>query len=151
MTCTLTSISAYRYWHFKPYNDADGVSLSAIINAAQQVNDEQVSQEIRWASPSEGRFNYVVGFYGFYQGQDNKLFTQYGPDAGIWFNRPQFTDGYTQTNQDLHTRSYSLFAQGTWKATDALSLTAGVRGTHSVIETHPCYLRPCSPGPRKTE
>jgi iron complex outermembrane receptor protein len=45
---TLTSISAYRFWDFKPYNDADGVSLSAIINAAQQVNDEQFSQEIRW-------------------------------------------------------------------------------------------------------
>ena len=31
---TLTSITACRFWDFKPYNDADGVSLNAIINAA---------------------------------------------------------------------------------------------------------------------
>ena len=102
---TLTSITAWRFWDFKPYNDADGVSLNAIVNAAQQVNDEQWSQEIRWASPSEQTVEYVAGAYWFYQSQDNKLFTQYGPDAGIWFSRPQFVNGYTQTDQTLHTRS----------------------------------------------
>ncbi|HTU66164.1 MAG TPA: TonB-dependent receptor [Steroidobacteraceae bacterium] len=144
---TLTSISAYRYWDFKPYNDADGVSLNAIVNAAQQVNDEQVSQEIRWASPTEGAVEYVAGFYGFYQAQDNKLFTQYGPDAGIWFSRPQFVNGYTQTNQDLHTRSWSLFGQATWKATDAFSLTAGVRGTRERKNTVVDRLAPTGPNP----
>jgi iron complex outermembrane receptor protein len=144
---TLTSISAYRFWDFKPYNDADGVSLNAIINAAQQVNDEQVSQELRWASSTEQAVEYVAGFYWFYQAQDNKLFTQYGPDAGIWFSRPQFIDGYTQTNQDLHTRSYSLFAQATWKATDAFSLTAGVRGTREQKNTVIDRLAPTGPNP----
>jgi iron complex outermembrane receptor protein len=144
---TLTSISAYRFWDFKPYNDADGVSLTAIVNAAQQVNDEQVSQEVRWASSTEGSVEYVAGVYWFYQAQDNKLFTQYGPDAGIWFNRPQFINGYTQTNQDLHTRSYSLFGQATWKATDALSLTAGVRGTHEQKNTVVDRLAPTGPNP----
>jgi len=144
---TLTSISAWRFWDFKPYNDADGVSLDAIINAAQQVNDEQGSQEIRWASPSDRKFEYVAGLYWFYQSQDNKLLTQYGPDAGIWFNRPQFVNGYTQTNQDLHTRSYSLFAQATWNVTDALDLTAGVRGTREQKNTVVDRLPPTGPNP----
>jgi len=144
---TLTSISAYRFWDFKPYNDADGVSLSAILNAAQQVNDEQVSQEIRWASSTDQAVEYVAGAYWFYQAQDNKLFTQYGPDAGIWFSRPQFIEGYTQTDQDLHTRSYSLFGQATWKATDALSLTAGVRGTREQKNTVVDRLAPTGPNP----
>jgi len=144
---TLTSISAYRFWDFKPYNDADGVSLSAIINAAQQVNDEQFSQEIRWASPSDQKVEYVAGLYYFYQSQDNKLFTQYGPDAGIWFNRPQFIDGYTQTNQDLHTRSYSVFAQATWNVTDDFSLTGGIRGTREQKNTVVDRLAPTGPDP----
>jgi iron complex outermembrane recepter protein len=142
---TLTSISAWRFWDFKPYNDADGTSLNAIVNAAQQVKDEQLSQEIRWASPTDGAVEYVAGLYYFYQAQDNKLFTQYGPDAGIWFNRPQFVDGYTETRQGLHTRSYSLFAQATWKATDALSLTAGIRGTHEQKNTVVDRLAPTGP------
>ncbi len=144
---TLTSISAYRFWDFKPYNDADGVSLSAIINAAQQVNDEQLSQEIRWASPSDREVEYVAGLYYFYQSQDNKLFTQYGPDAGIWFNRPQFIDGYTQTDQDLHTRSYSLFAQATWHVTEDFSLTGGIRGTREQKNTVVNRLPPTGPDP----
>jgi iron complex outermembrane receptor protein len=144
---TLTSITAYRFWDFKPYNDADGVSLNAIINAAQQVNDEQLSEEIRWSSPTDGSVEYVAGAYWFYQTQDNKLFTQYGPDAGIWFARPQFVNGYTQTNQDLHTRSYSLFAQATWKATDVFSLTAGVRGTREQKNTVVDRLAPTGPNP----
>jgi iron complex outermembrane receptor protein len=145
-TGTLTSISAYRYWDFKPYNDADGVSLDAIINAAQQVDDEQASQELRWSSSTD-QFEYVAGLYAFYQGQDNRLFTQYGPAAGVWFGRPQFIDGYTQTNQELHTRSYSLFAQGTWKATGQFSLTAGVRGTREQKSTIVDRLAPTGPDP----
>jgi iron complex outermembrane recepter protein len=144
---TLTSITAWRFWDFKPYNDADGVSLNAIINAAQQVNDEQWSQEIRWASPSEQTVEYVAGAYWFYQSQDNKLFTQYGPDAGTWFSRPQFVDGYTQTDQTLHTRSYSLFAQATWNVTDDFSLTGGVRGTREQKNTVVDRLAPTGPNP----
>ncbi len=144
---TLTSISAYRKWDFQPYNDADGVSLNAIDNAAQQVNDEQLSQEIRWASPSYQSVQYVAGFYYFYQGQHNKLFTDYGPDAGVWFGRPQFIDGYSQTNQQLHTRSYSLFGQATWNVTDDFSLTGGVRGTREQKNTVVDRLAPTGPNP----
>jgi iron complex outermembrane recepter protein len=144
---TLTSITAWRFWDFKPYNDADGVSLNAIINAAQQVNDQQWSQELRWASPSDQPIEYVAGLYWFYQTQDNKLFTQYGPDAGVWFSRPQFVNGYTQTNQDLHTRSYSLFAQATWNVNEDWSLTAGVRGTREQKNTVVDRLAPTGPNP----
>ena len=47
----LTSISAYRSWWFRPTNDGDSTSIPAILNAGQQVDDEQYSQELRIASP----------------------------------------------------------------------------------------------------
>src|SRR5882757_8012740 len=37
----LTSITAFRSWHFIPTNDADGTNISALIDAGQAVNDEQ--------------------------------------------------------------------------------------------------------------
>ncbi len=144
---TLTSISAYRFWDFAPDNDADGVSLNAIINAAQDVKDKQWSQELRWASPSGQTVDYVSGFYYFYQSQHNKLFTQYGPDAGIWFGVPQFINGYTQTNQSLYTRSAALFAQATWNISDQFSLTGGLRGTREQKDTTVDRLAPTGPNP----
>jgi iron complex outermembrane receptor protein len=144
---TLTSISAYRYWDFEPSNDADGTSLNAITNAAQLVNDEQWSQELRWASASGRTVEYVAGLYYFYQAQDNTQFTQYGPDAGIWLGRPAFNNGYSQTDADLHARSSSLFGQATWNITDAFSLTGGLRYTTEKKNTVIHRLAPTGTNP----
>jgi iron complex outermembrane receptor protein len=143
----LTSITAYRYWEFEPFNDADGTSLSAILTAAQLVDDEQWSQEIRWASPSGETIEYVAGLYYFYQTQSNLQRTQYGPDAGLWLLRPQFNDGYSATEASLHTRSGSLFAQATWNVTDQLSFTGGLRGTTEQKNTSVHRLTPTGPNP----
>jgi iron complex outermembrane receptor protein len=125
----LTSITAYRSWWFTPTNDGDASNLSAIINAGQHVDDEQWSQEIRIASPTGGAVDYVAGLYYFYQNQANKLFTQYGPDAGRYLGRPVLIDAYSLTDQYLRTDSYSLFGQATWHATDRLGFTLGARET----------------------
>jgi len=125
----LTSITAYRSWWFTPTNDGDASNLSAIINAGQHVDDEQWSQEIRLASPTGGAVDYVAGLYYFYQNQANKLFTQYGPDAGRYLGRPFLIDAYSLIDQYLRTDSYSLFGQATWHATDRLAFTLGARET----------------------
>jgi hypothetical protein len=54
---TLTSITAWRFWDFKPYNDADGVSLDAIVNAAQQVNDSSGARKSAGPRPPASRSN----------------------------------------------------------------------------------------------
>jgi iron complex outermembrane receptor protein len=123
----LTSVTAYRSWWFLPTNDGDATNLSGIINAGQQVDDEQWSQELRVASPSGGAVDYVAGLFYFYQYQSNQLFTQYGPAAGVVFGRAFFNNASTRTNQYLHTNSGSVFGQATWHVTDRWSLTAGVR------------------------
>jgi outer membrane receptor protein involved in Fe transport/transketolase N-terminal domain/subunit len=128
---TLTSISAYRAWHFVPRYDADNTSVSAIVDAGQSVDDEQWTQEIRLASPAEGLLDWVAGTYYFYQYQDNLLTTQYGSAASALYGLPVF---YNDSQSNVHTYpktlSYAAFAQGVWHATDVLSVTTGVRDTY---------------------
>ena len=128
----LTSISAYRYWHFTPAND-EQLNVSAINDTGVEVHDRQFSQEIRLASPTGGAFDYVVGAYAFRQNLGNKTFTSYGPLADLYLlgaNLGALNDTYSKANGKIETDSFALFAQGTWHLTERLDLTAGVRGTY---------------------
>lgn len=127
---TVTSITAYRGWNFWPTNDADGISATAIINAGQHVDDSQWSQELRLASASGGAFDWVTGLYYFYQDQENKSFTYYGPDAGAFLGQAILNNGTVISHQELGTDSYSGFAQATWHATDRIDVTTGIRQTY---------------------
>ncbi|WP_236207510.1 TonB-dependent receptor [Pseudomonas tohonis] len=129
---TLTSISAYRYWHFTPAND-ESLNVPALLDTGVEVHDRQFSQEIRLASPTGGAFDYVVGAYVFNQSLGNKTFTDYGSRADLFLlgaNLNAFNNVSTQANGKIETDSYALFAQGTWHLTDRLDFTAGLRGTY---------------------
>ncbi|HGK8823464.1 TPA: TonB-dependent receptor [Pseudomonas aeruginosa] len=128
----LTSISAYRYWHFTPAND-EQLNVSAINDTGVEVHDRQFSQEIRLASPTGGAFDYVVGAYAFRQNLGNKTFTSYGPLADLYLlgaNLGALSDTYSKANGKIETDSFALFAQGTWHLTERLDFTAGLRGTY---------------------
>ncbi|HFX1063638.1 TPA: TonB-dependent receptor [Pseudomonas aeruginosa] len=128
----LTSISAYRYWHFTPAND-EQLNVSAINGTGVEVHDRQFSQEIRLASPTGGAFDYVVGAYAFRQNLGNKTFTSYGPLADLYLlgaNLGALNDTYSKANGKIETDSFALFAQGTWHLTERLDFTAGLRGTY---------------------
>ncbi|MBG5281255.1 TonB-dependent receptor [Pseudomonas aeruginosa] len=128
----LTSISAYRYWHFTPAND-EQLNVSAINDTGVEVHDRQFSQEIRLASPTGGVFDYVVGAYAFRQNLGNKTFTSYGPLADLYLlgaNLGALNDTYSKANGKIETDSFALFAQGTWHLTERLDFTAGLRGTY---------------------
>ncbi|RRI51370.1 TonB-dependent receptor [Pseudomonas aeruginosa] len=128
----LTSISAYRYWHFTPAND-EQLNVSAINDTGVEVHDRQFSQEIRLASPTDGAFDYVVGAYAFRQNLGNKTFTSYGPLADLYLlgaNLGALNDTYSKANGKIETDSFALFAQGTWHLTERLDFTAGLRGTY---------------------
>ncbi|RUC53498.1 TonB-dependent receptor [Pseudomonas aeruginosa] len=128
----LTSISAYRYWHFTPAND-EQLNVSAINDTRVEVHDRQFSQEIRLASPTGGAFDYVVGAYAFRQNLGNKTFTSYGPLADLYLlgaNLGALNDTYSKANGKIETDSFALFAQGTWHLTERLDFTVGLRGTY---------------------
>lgn len=132
---TLTSISAYRYWHFNPANDADQLDVSVIKDYGYEVHDRQFSQEIRLASPKGENFDYVVGAYAFKQDLGNRIFSDLGPLAdlnllpyGVDFN--SLNNISSKTNGKIDTESYALFGQATWHLSNRLDFTAGLRGTY---------------------
>lgn len=124
---TLTSITAWRQWAFKPDNDLDRTDLDGVVGGAD-VKHEQYSQEIRLASPLGDTFDYVIGAFYYHQDVSNREQYVTGPNAlaltTIYPNNSVFSgSGYAKTD------SYALFGQATWHLTEKLDLTAGLRTT----------------------
>lgn len=135
---TLTSVTAYRWWDWDPANDADNTPLSVNVKAQQVNRQRQFSQEVRLASSGTHRLDYVVGAYYFWQIVRGYGSFAYGKDAPLWFlpTVPAVVGNAALSGFEAHstsnpeTKSAALFGQATWKLTDALSLTGGLRYTH---------------------
>ncbi|HEX4024003.1 MAG TPA: TonB-dependent receptor [Steroidobacteraceae bacterium] len=129
----LTSITAWRSWHFVPTNDGDSTDVDAITDGGQAVKDQQFSEELRLASPADNPLSYVAGLYYFWQQQNNILFFDYGPDAraiaALGDGSPAFANGTYDTPQYLRTESGAAFGQLTWRALDKWEFAAGLRDT----------------------
>lgn len=146
---TLTSISAYRYWHFNPANDADQLDVSVIKDYGYEVHDRQFSQEIRLASPKGENFDYVVGAYAFKQDLGNRIFSDLGPLADlnlIGANLNALNNIYSESQGKVDTESYALFGQATWHLTSRLDFTAGLRGTYEEKTANVRRLSPVGGG-----
>ncbi|HYQ46537.1 MAG TPA: TonB-dependent receptor [Polyangiaceae bacterium] len=132
----LTSISAYRFWHWDPSLDGDRTALSVNIASNLPTNQSQFSQELRVASASGKRFEYTGGLYYFWQRTKEVPYNTYGSDAGKWLLGPAFPDeslnNWTQSGYQLQImNSYSAFANGTWHAIEKkLDVSAGLRYTY---------------------
>ena len=153
----LTSITAYRYWHFDPLQDSDNTPLDIIQVNVAKTKDQQYSQELRLAS-KPGRFTWQGGVYLFDQHlNDHYILNQFGRDASAFY-----TD-YLRTASPLaaavniasgsqyiedtvaDTKSAAVFGQANYKLTDQLTLTAGIRYTHDDkhgISATSTYLTP---------
>jgi iron complex outermembrane receptor protein len=134
----LTSITAYRWWNWDPANDGDSTSLPSFVLAQQLNRQRQFSQEIRLASDSGGRFDYVIGGYYLWQIINGYGTIGYGSAAAPW-NLPTVDpvvgaaalNGFVANSfSNPATKSLAAFGQANWKITDALTLTAGLRFTH---------------------
>jgi len=137
----LTSITAYRHWHFDPLQDSDGTPLDIIQVNVARTHTWQYSQELRVAS-KPGRLNWQAGLYLFQQRlKDNYILNQFGYDAGAFYTALQ-----RQTNPNAppvviapgsqylgdtasNSKSAAVFGQANFEATDKLILTAGLRYT----------------------
>ncbi|HSC83900.1 MAG TPA: TonB-dependent receptor, partial [Pseudomonas sp.] len=135
---SLTSISAYRSWHFSPAND-ESLNVPVMDNVGVEVNDRQFSQELRLASPTGERFDYVLGAYAFHQNLGNSAVTDFGPLADLFLlgrDLGAINNTYSKVNGKIETDSYALFAQGNWHLTERLEFTAGIRGTYEEKDAH---------------
>jgi iron complex outermembrane receptor protein len=130
---TLTSISAWRFWDWKPENDRDFTGLSIVSKSQNPSQQDQYSQEFRYNYESD-KIDFVVGLFGFKQRIDTQGTEQQGADASRWsLTGAQAADasilnGLTATNtQFLKSTSAALYGQVSYKLTPELTIQPGIR------------------------
>ncbi len=132
---TLTSITAWRFWDWKPENDRDFLGLSIVSKSQNPSQQDQYSQELRY-NYSNDRLDAVAGVFAFKQRIDTQGTEQQGPASSRWniapsnvlSNDPTVLDGLVARNtQSLKNTSFALFGQASWKVTEAFTIQPGVR------------------------
>ncbi|MEA3263645.1 MAG: TonB-dependent receptor [Pseudomonadota bacterium] len=130
---TFTSISAWRFWDWKPQNDRDFTGLSIVSKSQNPSQQDQYSQEFRY-NYSGDKLDFVVGLFGFKQRIDTQGTEQQGSDASRWsLTGAQAADasilaGLTASNtQYLKSDSAALYGQVSYKVTPELTIQPGVR------------------------
>ncbi|MFC4314530.1 TonB-dependent receptor [Steroidobacter flavus] len=119
-TLTLKSIAGYRDFETFSVYDIDASAIPGILTSVQTATLEHASYELQLlGSAFNGRFDWVTGLYWYYE--DGVQNSPGDVLAGVNPNNPFMQLGA------VHNNSYSFFAQGIFRLTDALSLTAGVR------------------------
>ncbi|MBK7250897.1 MAG: TonB-dependent receptor [Gammaproteobacteria bacterium] len=110
----LKSISSRRTLRNDDSVDFDGTPLG-IMTSNRISTFEQKSQELQWVGNSQ-RLNYVAGLY-------------YYEDDGQTINPHIFFFGTDSSQYGFGAKAKSAYGQADWHATDALTLTAGLRYT----------------------
>lgn len=132
---TLTSVSAWRYWDWKPENDRDFTGLSIVALSQNPSQQDQWTQELRYAYSGD-RIDFVAGAFAFNQRIDTQGTEQHGINSSRWTiapnnalsNDPSVLNGLTARNtQFLKSTSAALFGQLSWKVTDAFTIQPGAR------------------------
>ena len=130
---TFTSVTAWRFWDWKPENDRDFTGLSIVAKSQNPSQQDQYSQEFRYNYESS-KIDFVVGLFGFKQRIDTQGTEQQGADASRWSltgaqaTDPSILNGLTATNtQFLKSDSAAFYGQASYKLTDALTIQPGIR------------------------
>ncbi|MBX3238938.1 MAG: TonB-dependent receptor [Chitinophagaceae bacterium] len=135
---TLTSTSAWRYWHWDPSNDRDFTGLAVLQLSQAPSKHKQWSQELRYAGNISSNLSGVIGLFAL--GQDLKTNPVHTEESGahqwrfakntnseLW-ETPGLFDGYgISTKSRLQTFSGALFANVDWAITERLHVLPGIR------------------------
>jgi iron complex outermembrane receptor protein len=116
---TLKYIGSYRTMEYKDRLDLDGTPVNLILTGRDTLV-RNYSHELQWIGHTD-HWNYVLGYYFFNEG---------GHTTGgqhIALSPPPADNKFV--NYKTGTDSKALYGQVDWKATDALTLTVGLRRT----------------------
>lgn len=132
---TFTSVTAWRFWDWKPANDRDFIGLPITTSSNNPSQQRQYTQEFRYAREA-GALDFVAGLFGFHQTVRTQGVQVQGPAASRWLLNPSsqlsgipaVLDGLTANNDiRLDNTSAAVFGQVSWKIDEALTLQPGLR------------------------
>jgi len=132
---TFTSVTAWRYWDWKPANDRDFTGLPIVSLSQNPSQQNQYTQEFRYAYSGK-RFDFVVGAFAFDQRIDTQGLEAQGAAASRWSiapnnplsNDPSVLNGLSARNtQFLESTSAAVFGQLSFKVTDTFTIQPGAR------------------------
>ncbi len=115
-----TSITGFRSNEFRELSEEDYSPLNVAVSIFDEQSD-QISQEIRLASPKRESWDYVVGAYFLNQDISTERQAITGP---VFLLAP---NGRVQTPASAEVESASVFLHGNYYFDARWSLTAGVR------------------------
>jgi outer membrane receptor protein involved in Fe transport len=123
-----TALLGYSNYQFVRDQDVDYNPLD-VLRARDSEEFEQKSVELRFASGSGGRFEYIAGLYWQEADLETGLdLTLNGPFASAALGAPIDLPWTTRRNfLDQQSDIFAVFAQGTWVLSDTVRLTAGLR------------------------
>ena len=133
---TLTFVSAWRFWDWTPSNDRDFTGLPITLKVNNPSQQEQFTQEVRYAGSLGERIDFVAGVFGFYQTIDTQGIQEQGTAASRWLlaptsalaGNPAVLNGLVANNTiGFKNTSVAAFGQLSWKVTDDLTIQPGVR------------------------
>lgn len=132
---TFTSVTAWRFWDWKPANDRDFIGLPITTSSNNPSQQRQYTQEFRYAR-EVGALDFVAGLFGFHQTVRTQGIQVQGPAASRWLLNPSsplaaipaVLNGLTANNDiRLDNTSAAVFGQVSWKINEALTLQPGLR------------------------
>ncbi len=125
---TFTSITAWRFWDWKPASDRDYTGLDVVRLSQNPSQQNQYSQEFRWNHDGK-KVDFTLGAFGFSQRIDIQGVEQQGADSATWNKNtaPNINGLVAYNTQYLKNTSYAVFSQLSWHVTDRLTLQPGVR------------------------
>jgi iron complex outermembrane receptor protein len=145
---TITSVSAWRNWDWKPANDRDFTGLPITTVSANPSHQTQYSQELRLASNGKSRLQYTLGAFYFHQTIHTDGLQVQGAAASRWLLNPgnvavgssgcatptttacipSTLDGLTSRNTiDFGNSSLAVFGKLNWEVADRLHIQPGLR------------------------
>ncbi|MHA6721239.1 TonB-dependent receptor [Sphingomonas sp. RS6] len=133
---TVTSVTAWRYWDWKPANDRDFTGLPITIVSQNPSQQKQVTQELRIASNGTNKLDYTAGVFAFHQTIDTQGAQVQGSAASRWLlnpstaaaNDPATLDGLTSTNTiAFDNTSFAVFGKLNWEVAPKLRFQPGLR------------------------
>lgn len=125
----ITSVTAYRHADSAEVYSSVGANYALLASGSQLITSDServrtVSEELRYATPTASWGSFQTGV--FLLNEDGTRLLGTSSLAAITGK----TVGSTLADQSVRTRSYSLFADGSWRWTQSLSLSVGGRYTH---------------------